>query len=51
VHAGEQDGEISWYEHVIRAHYPGAFRFIGNHCRDGRQDFTETGIDSGWPCP
>ena len=51
VHAGEIDGQISWYEHVIRAHYPGAIKFIGNYCRDGRQDITETGVDSGWPCP
>ena len=51
VHAGELDGEMSWYEHVIRAHYPGAIRFVGNYCRDGRQDVSETGVDSGWPCP
>jgi hypothetical protein len=51
VHAGEVDGEMSWYEHVIRAHYPGAIHFIGNYCRDGRKDITEIGIDSGWPCP
>ena len=25
--------------------------FVGNHCRDGRQDFGETGIDQGGPCP
>ena len=51
VHAGELDGEMSWYEHVIRAHYPKEIRFIGNYCRDGRQDVSETGVDSGWPCP
>lgn len=51
IHAGEVDGEMSWYEHVIRAHFPGAIEFIGNYCRDGRQDITETGVDSGWPCP
>jgi len=51
VHAGELDGEMSWYEHVIRAHYPGAIRFVGNYCRDDRQDVSETGVDSGWPCP
>ena len=50
-HASEKMGKISWYEHVIRAHYPGAIRFIGNHCRDGVQDFSESGVDSGWPCP
>ncbi len=51
LHAGEVGGSISWYEHVISAHYPRSVRYIGNHCRDGRQDFGEIGIDQGWPCP
>jgi len=51
IHAGEVDGQASWYEHVIAAHYPRNVRFIGNYCRDGRQDVSETGIDEGWPCP
>ena len=51
IHAGEVDGEMSWYEHVIRAHYPSNILFVGNYCRDGRQDVSETGVDSGWPCP
>lgn len=51
IHAGEVGGQMSWYEHVIRAHYPGANKYIGNYCRDGRMDVSETGIDSGWPCP
>lgn len=51
LHAGEVDGQMSWYEHVIRAHYPKTIQFIGNYCRDGRQDISETGVDSGWPCP
>lgn len=51
LHAGEVNGEASWYEHVISAHYPRDIQFIGNYCRDGRQDFGETGVDSGWPCP
>lgn len=51
IHAGEVGDEISWYEHVIRAHYPGNIQFIGNFCRDGRQDFNETGVDSGGQCP
>jgi hypothetical protein len=50
-HAGEDHGGISWYEHVISSHYPRDIQFIGNYCRDGRQDFSETGVDSGWPCP
>jgi hypothetical protein len=51
LHAGEVDGNISWYEHVISFHYPRNIQFIGNYCRDGKQDFSETGVDSGWPCP
>jgi len=51
THAGEVDGQMSWYEHVIRAHYPRSILFIGNYCRDGIQDVSETGVDSGWPCP
>jgi hypothetical protein len=51
LHAGEVGGDISWYEHVTSAHYPRHISFIGNYCRDGRQDFTETGVDEGWPCP
>ena len=31
-------------------HYPGYVNYIGNFCRDGRQDFGETGIDSGGAC-
>jgi hypothetical protein len=50
-HAGETGGLDSWYEHVISAHYPRDLQFIGNYCRDGRQDISETGVDTGWPCP
>lgn len=51
IHAGEVDGQPSWYEHVLRVHYPRDIQFIGNYCRNGRQDISETGVDSGWPCP
>ena len=51
IHAGEVDDSMSWYEHVIRAHYPRWLDYIGNHCRDGRMNFGETGIDVGGPCP
>lgn len=50
-HAGEVGGNISWYEHVLSAHYPRHIQFIGNFCRDGRQNFSETGVDTGSPCP
>ena len=33
LHAGEVDGEASWYEHVISVHYPRDLDFIGNFCR------------------
>jgi hypothetical protein len=51
LNAGEVDGSISWYEHVISAHYPRDLQFVGNTCQDGKQDFSETGVDSGGPCP
>jgi hypothetical protein len=51
VHAGEVNGQPSWYEHVISAHYPRHISFNGNHCQDGIQDWGESGIDTGWPCP
>jgi hypothetical protein len=51
AHAGEVDGMPSWYEHVIREHYPRWIDFEGNHCRDGRKDFGESAIDMGGPCP
>jgi hypothetical protein len=50
-HAGEANGGQSWYEHVISAHYPRDLAFRGNYCRNGVQDWGETGIDQGWPCP
>jgi hypothetical protein len=51
VHAGEVNGNISWYEHVLSAHFPRTIQFVGNICRDGKQDFGESGVDSGGPCP
>jgi hypothetical protein len=40
-------------EHVLRAHWPlrGLERFITNYCRNGIQDFDETGVDTGPNCP
>ena len=51
IHAGEVGGEMSWYEHVIRAHYPGCHPLYRQLLPDGRMDISETGVDSGWPCP
>jgi hypothetical protein len=50
-HSGEVGSEPSWYEHVLSVHYPRMIHFLGNFCRDGRQDFGETGVDSGGSCP
>jgi hypothetical protein len=42
--------EFDVEEHVLRAHWDPSLDFIANHCRDGRQDFNETGVDSGGHC-
>lgn len=39
------------YNEICSAHYPRYVQYMGNYCRDGRQDFSETGIDQGGPCP
>jgi hypothetical protein len=37
-------------EHVLSTHWaPGRF-FVANHCRDGVQDYGETGVDTGGNC-
>jgi len=51
LNAGEVNRLPSWYEHVLSEHYPRSISFIGNACRDGKQDWGETGIDSGGVCP
>jgi hypothetical protein len=51
IHAGEVDAHGSWYEHVIAAHYPRYLDYLGNHCRDGVQNYGETSIDQGPRCP
>jgi hypothetical protein len=39
-----------WNAHILGAHYPLDLEYLGNHCRDGRQDYGETGPDSGGSC-
>jgi len=51
LNAGEVDSYPSWYEHVLSAHYPRNVDLVVNTCTDGRQDWGETGIDSGGQCP
>jgi hypothetical protein len=37
-------------EHVLSAHWDPAFTFYANYCKNGLQDFDETGVDSGGRC-
>jgi hypothetical protein len=37
-------------QHVLETHWPAIRRFVANHCRDGVQDYGETGVDSGGNC-
>lgn len=50
-HASESLENMSWYEHLIRAHYPQQISFNGNSCADKRMDWGETAIDFGGSCP
>lgn len=36
--------------HIFDAHWPADRAVVGNHCRNLRQDFDETGIDQGGVC-
>lgn len=51
LHAGDVGGQISWYEHVIAAHYPRDLLFVGNFCRDTARDYPGISADSYWQCP
>ncbi|MBI4385618.1 hypothetical protein HY573_02205, partial [Candidatus Parcubacteria bacterium] len=47
------DGEEcnrQWDRHVLGTHFSSTYTIIGNSCRNGRQDFDETGVDSGGSC-
>lgn len=37
-------------EHVLSAHWPTGTTLVANRCRDGVQDFDETGVDEGGAC-
>jgi hypothetical protein len=39
-----------WNAHILSTHYDFALPYLGNHCRDGRQDYGETGVDVGGAC-
>jgi hypothetical protein len=36
--------------HILSEHWDPAFAFFGNHCKNGRQDYDETSVDSGPSC-
>jgi hypothetical protein len=36
--------------HVLTDHWPRNRDFVGNHCRNGRQDFDEDAVDTGGAC-
>jgi hypothetical protein len=42
--------EAAFAQHVLTAHWPRQPGLVGNHCRNGRQDFDETGPDVGGVC-
>ncbi len=37
----------AYHSHVLQTHYNPAWRVVGNHCRDGKKDMDETGVDCG----
>ncbi|MBI2672896.1 hypothetical protein HYX19_01430 [Candidatus Woesearchaeota archaeon] len=39
-----------WDKHLLGDHFPPNYVLIGNSCSNGRQDFDETGVDSGGSC-
>ncbi len=48
------DCDYQWDAHLLSKHYNPSISLIGNHCRNGKQDFNETGVDCGGhckPCP
>jgi hypothetical protein len=38
-------------EHLLRVHFSQTQVLIANHCKDGRENFGETGVDVGGNCP
>lgn len=42
--------ETSFASHVLTAHWPNQPGLVGNHCRNGRTDYDETGPDTGGVC-
>ncbi|MCK4473945.1 hypothetical protein KAU40_01640 [Candidatus Parcubacteria bacterium] len=45
-----EDCNLIWHKHILETHYDPSTILIGNHCRNGKQDFDETGVDEGGKC-
>ncbi len=45
-----EDCNLIWHKHILTEHYNTGTNLIGNYCRNGKQDFDETGIDCGGKC-
>ena len=44
------DCDYQWDAHLLSKHYNPSISLIGNHCRNGKQDFNEKGVDCGGSC-
>lgn len=44
---GSCPSATAFVDHIFSVHYSTGYKFIGNHCRDGKKDYGETGIDCG----
>ena len=44
---GPCSSPLNFYRHMLKDHYHPRTVIIGNHCRDGMQNFNETGLDCG----
>jgi hypothetical protein len=44
------DCDYKFDRHLLNKHFPAGIRFIGNHCRDGVKNYSETGVDIGPMC-
>ncbi len=47
---GNDECDIRYDKHVLGDHFPSNYNIIGNACRNGKQDFGETGVDTGGQC-
>lgn len=45
-----EDCDYKFDQHSLGNHFPSSIDFIGNHCRDGIENYGELGIDTGYSC-